>query len=285
MQKTVCIIIKAGFVAAGLMGVVTLNAWHCEHCQMEHEGPVCPISGNSPGGSKYDSWEDEVNPEDEKKVLQELKQRFKARSQKRRKGSVPHLPRDASPDTIPSTLPLVGYMPKGTPVYDSLKFENAYVTAARRRVIKVAGCWVYCTSIPGIFVGEGVDEVLDGDGNPIQPVDNLADDRPVYETPWQSTQYFASSDCQYFTLENLPDYSEIATYIPVVDVLFFHGRFVYNNYEFRAFRREDHDGVFFIRGAYFDGKQWIDKNTGKIYMSPEEMPPLKFDLTTTSSFF
>ncbi|MDR0392944.1 MAG: hypothetical protein LBH52_01800 [Puniceicoccales bacterium] len=53
---------------------------------------------------------------------------------------------------------------------------------------------------------------------------------------------------------------------------------VYNGYKCCYFPQQagdlqkNPDGTFFGRGAYFDGHVWIDKNTGEIYNSPEEMP-------------
>ncbi|MDR1254906.1 MAG: hypothetical protein LBJ78_02630 [Puniceicoccales bacterium] len=54
MNKTICTIIKAGLVAAGLMSEVTLTAWFCEYCQIEHEFDACPNNAMyvNPGPSR-----------------------------------------------------------------------------------------------------------------------------------------------------------------------------------------------------------------------------------------
>ncbi|MDR1255114.1 MAG: hypothetical protein LBJ78_03800 [Puniceicoccales bacterium] len=45
MNKIISTIIKAGFVTAGLMSAVALNAWWCDHCKKVHPeyNSVCPI--------------------------------------------------------------------------------------------------------------------------------------------------------------------------------------------------------------------------------------------------
>ncbi|MDR1255113.1 MAG: hypothetical protein LBJ78_03795 [Puniceicoccales bacterium] len=49
MNKIISTFIKVGFIAAGLMGEVTLNAWWCEHCNRPHSGR-CPVTGHTEHG-------------------------------------------------------------------------------------------------------------------------------------------------------------------------------------------------------------------------------------------
>ncbi|MDR0755355.1 MAG: hypothetical protein LBE99_00350 [Puniceicoccales bacterium] len=44
MKQIINKLLKTSLVAVGLMGAITLNAWHCKDCQMEHGGRVCPVT-------------------------------------------------------------------------------------------------------------------------------------------------------------------------------------------------------------------------------------------------
>jgi hypothetical protein len=82
MKKTISTIIKASLVTAGVMGVVTLNAWWCHLCQRDHRGRVCPITGNAQYGCggygcgpAYSCWEQEVDSDDEAALMQDIMRR------------------------------------------------------------------------------------------------------------------------------------------------------------------------------------------------------------------
>ncbi|MDR2396284.1 MAG: hypothetical protein LBD69_00240 [Puniceicoccales bacterium] len=205
MQKTTSTFIKASLVTVGVMGVITLNAWWCNYCQMEHAGKVCPAMG-------------EVR------------------------------------DTDPTTFPLVGRTPDGTSVHGPM--DETYRTPTNRIVQEIAGQWVYLTIVPGIFIGEA-NKALDSNGEPIQQAGLLADDRIIYKSEQVKEHLFQ----EYFVIDYIP--GELYTSLRSVKLL--HDRFVYNGY--KCYCTENYED-----SAYFDGKQWVDEGTGKVYNGPEEMP-------------
>ncbi|MDR0647199.1 MAG: hypothetical protein LBF43_02045 [Puniceicoccales bacterium] len=211
---------KSSLVAAGVMSAVTLNAWWCEHCHTEHDGPECPVSGK-----RVDGTADDVHPDDA---------------------------------VDPSTFPLVGRMPKGTPVYGPVQREvknNGYETSEGRMVEKVAGQWLYWAE--GVFVGE-MDEVFDRDGTQLQPEGTLADDSLVYKTPEHLKRY-----SQYFAIYRKGNYTGLREVNKLLN-----GHFVYNGYK----GYYNNNAKYHAGGASFNGLVWIDRETGNPYKSPEEMP-------------
>jgi hypothetical protein len=247
MSKTINTIIKAGFITVGLMGAVTLNAWHCEDCQMEHRGPVCLMNGKKPDGSRHDDWEDEVDLEDANEAIQEMTRRQEARVQKRGEDSVP-----GRISSI-SICPVVGHMLDGTPVYHWSTNGGSYVTEDGCNLEKSADRWLY--SIGYAFVEEN-GEVFDCDGNRLQSVGALADGRLVYKAP----EHYRTDIIQYFTLGG----GSKEEGFHVIHVTLIHDHFVY---KFHSSESGDD-----IKGAHFDGCQWIDDNTGKIYTCEQEIP-------------
>jgi hypothetical protein len=198
--------------------------------------------------------------------MQDMMRRRQARAQKR--GGVSPL----SKTWLRQLLPLVEHMPNGTPIYGpsnpSFGYGQHYLTPENKAFKKVAGEWLRCTSIPDIFINKA-GEVLDGNGNRVQPVGALADGYRVYKHPHpgHSVDYFAYVAGE----EEGSIYSDggyVLYYAKTEYVEFIYNRFVYSNYNGYQ------DGGMRLAGPLdilFDGRQWIDKRTGKIFNSPEEM--------------
>ncbi|MDR2396499.1 MAG: hypothetical protein LBD69_01415 [Puniceicoccales bacterium] len=98
MKKTISTFIKASVVTACVMGVVTLNAWWCQHCQRNHRGRVCPVTGNTQYGCgpAYGCWERDVDSDDEEVFIQDIMRRRQARAQEREDKIFNHLRRHGS---------------------------------------------------------------------------------------------------------------------------------------------------------------------------------------------
>lgn len=69
MKKIMHSILKSSLVAAGVMGVVPLNAWWCEDCKLDHRGQVCPVSGKGPDGHRHEGWEQDVDEDDKNAIV------------------------------------------------------------------------------------------------------------------------------------------------------------------------------------------------------------------------
>ncbi|MDR0755429.1 MAG: hypothetical protein LBE99_00745, partial [Puniceicoccales bacterium] len=94
-------------------------------------------------------------------------------------------------------------------------------------------------------------EFYDSNGKPLKQVGTLANGRPVYQG-----QDFLSPKLQLWALG---EYSE-GDCMLVTRVEKSFGRFAYTNYNA------------YCMAYLFDGRVWINKYTGKIYNSVEELP-------------
>ncbi|MDR0755966.1 MAG: hypothetical protein LBE99_03585 [Puniceicoccales bacterium] len=226
MKQIMSKLLKTSLVAAGLMGVVTLNAWWCDDCQMEHRGPICHVSGKTAAGID------------------------------------------------PTTFPLVGHMPSGIPIYGPMKHWEwpgnnfGFKTAEGKWVYELLGKWVYTvdTDMYNLFMGEEGDfygvHIDNPQSTKMQQAGTLANGKPVYIMPECLKRYETYKDYFYFAVIWTNDDG----YFSITEVKMVHDHFVYNNY--KHYHTENHSG-----GAYFDGKQWIDEKTGKIYNTEQDIPP------------
>ncbi|MDR1254905.1 MAG: hypothetical protein LBJ78_02625 [Puniceicoccales bacterium] len=165
IKKIINTIIKTSLVTVGMTGGVTLNAWWCEDCQMEHTFDMCPNTtkfNNSDirlahfphvGYVKHEGYENK-----------ELKE-------------------DA--------------------VYGPVSPDSTYRTWYYSVVEEVAGQWLYATTCPGIFA-ERTDKgmrLFDRDGNPLEKADGIQRDGylyyelPEYVRQSVSAKHYCSCTC------------------------------------------------------------------------------------------
>ncbi|MDR0755330.1 MAG: hypothetical protein LBE99_00205 [Puniceicoccales bacterium] len=237
--------IKTSLVTVGLMGAITLNAWHCADCQMEHRGRVCPVTGRTSDGSRHDGWEQDVDADDREAIIKYLIEQRQTYAQPQKEDPNPGRPK-------PSINPVVGRMLDGNSIYD---MDGNYGTEDGRQVKKIAGRWLY--SISHDIWSDGVDKIFDPKGQPIESVGQLANGHLVYKV--HSRLSTARGYFEYFAT-GYPEEKDLK--IAVVQLL--HGRFVYGH-SYSKTRA-------CIKGAYFDGRQWIDKKTGQTYNTEEDIP-------------
>ncbi|MDR1254704.1 MAG: hypothetical protein LBJ78_01585 [Puniceicoccales bacterium] len=238
MSKTINTIIKTGFVMVGLMGEVTLNAWWCEDCHEEHEFDSCDKTGK-------------VN---------------------------------SSPSRV-ANFPLVGYVVNGDEkiaVHGPITPRGDYRTLFHVPCRKIAGQWFLTTNLEDVLAKNS--NLFDNKGEPLRQAGALANGCPVYEMPeslslkrsWYRYLFVASRDNRIHEGRESP--IGAPPYYPVEMVRLVHSRFGYNEYKYCSFPRQagdpkkNSDGTLFLRGACFDGRVWVDINTGQIYNSLEEMP-------------
>ncbi|MDR0755307.1 MAG: hypothetical protein LBE99_00075 [Puniceicoccales bacterium] len=88
MKQIMSKFLKTSLVAAGLMGVVTLNAGWCNHCNRDHRGRVCPATGHTQDtqyfgcGDPYGCWRMDVDSDDEDAYLEDQMRDRAARHRK-----------------------------------------------------------------------------------------------------------------------------------------------------------------------------------------------------------
>ncbi|MDR0755416.1 MAG: hypothetical protein LBE99_00680, partial [Puniceicoccales bacterium] len=184
--------IKTSLVMASLMGAITLNAWHCNHCNRDHRGRVCPATGHTQDtqyfgcGDPYGCWRMDVDSDDAAAAIQNMNttmqvmlQRTQEVMQRQHRQARAQISSrvlqtfqvfddpGVSPLWVAPTVPLVGHMPKGTPVFGPIQKlysrEGDYIYKAKNgmNVVNIKGLWLYECYMQGsqnfttMFAGDG----------------------------------------------------------------------------------------------------------------------------------
>jgi hypothetical protein len=170
------------------------------------------------------------------------------------------------------------HSPNGAPIHGPLA-DGSYETPDNVKVKKIKDRWLYFTTLPGVFAGKmhnvsdrdfagQVYAFFDNDGNPLPKVGNLADGCAVYRSPENPEKFFSSRARILF---DGPDSYPIAPpdvsrKIDHESVILVHGRFVYGVHGYYYIPQQGGPHLL------FDGRQWINERTGKIYNTEQDIP-------------